>query len=106
MTWPIAWKVSNQDWQQQAAFERLKRRPEEEGEGGEAQLGFLSLQIKSIYFCLWLNSNKGEGLGMLIFSNPKMKQSSHCCGGPSRRRVGAAPIDGRIPSGAFCVGSG
>jgi hypothetical protein len=48
--------------------------------------------------CLWPNSNKGQGLEVLILSNPKIKQSSHCCGAPSRLRVGAAPIDGRIPA--------
>jgi hypothetical protein len=56
--------------------------------------------------CLWLNSDKGQDLEVLIFFNPKIKQSSHCCGALARRRVGAAPIDGRIPSGVFCVGSG
>jgi len=42
----------------------------------------------------------------LIFPNPKIKQNSRCCGGRSRRRVGAAPTDGRIPTGEFCVGLG
>ena len=39
------------------------------------------------------------------FSNPRIRQSSRCCEGRSRRRVEAGPTDGRIPSGAFCGGS-
>jgi hypothetical protein len=62
--------------------------------------------VQSSCLCLWLNSNKGHGLEMLIFSNPKIKQSSHCCGARARRRVGAVPIDGRTPSAVFCVESG
>jgi hypothetical protein len=52
------------------------------------------------------NFHKGQGLEVLIFSNAKIKQSSHCCGGPVRRLVAAAPIDGRTPSAVFCVGLG
>ena len=76
------------------------------GRGGEGRTRLPQSPDQSICLCLWLNSNKGQGLEVLIFSNPKIKQSSHCCGAPSRRRVGATPINGRIPSGAFCVGSG
>ena len=62
------------------------------GRGGEGPTRLPQSPDQSICLCLWLNSNKGQGLEVLIFSNQK-------------KRTGATPIDGRIPSGAFCVGS-
>jgi hypothetical protein len=63
--------------------------PEENRRGGGGRVAWIQEECRDAH----------------CFSKPKIRQSSRCCEGHSRGRVGAGWKDGPIPTVAFCGGS-